>query len=378
MLSNLKISTRLAIMLVFFLVGLVIVGGAGLYSSGKLNKAMRSIYDDRMLPTLNLYAIHTANLNNVVAISKAIAEPENMEQYIREIENNKSLIDNEWKKYMTILQRDVKDSEEDQMLTGMFVEARKHFFEEGIKPAVAAMRAKNLDEVKRIQQEHIFPLTFPLNEALNILINMETNEAILAHREGGFLFGGIRMVSILTILFIVILGGTLGFSIIHSVHRSVNELHNVMAQMTTDGDTSARAKIFGKDEIGQVTGEFNALLDNINSLSELKPVFDNLEEGVVFIDHQRRVIAINKAACHLLGQDSSAVLNKLCPDVFHGIDCAEDCKKGDHCTHMAGARQEEKFQDIAVRRPDDVLVSLRMLTIDLPSKRSLIFRGANW
>src|SRR4030065_2273222 len=108
MLSNLKISTRLAIMLVFFLAGLVIVGGAGLYSSGKLNKAMRSIYDDRMLPTLNLYAIHTANLNNVVAISKAIAEPENMEQYIREIESNKSLIDNEWKKYMTILQREAK------------------------------------------------------------------------------------------------------------------------------------------------------------------------------------------------------------------------------------------------------------------------------
>lgn len=378
MLGNLKISTRLMIMLAFFLAGLVIVGGAGLYSSGKLSKAMQSVHDDRMMPTLHLYAIHTANLNNVVAISRAIAEPGNMEQYIQEIESNKSLIDNEWKKYTAIIQRDIKDKQEDKMLTEIFVETRRRFFEEGIKPAVAAMRVNDLTEVERIQKEHIFPLTFPLHESLNILIAMEKNEAILAHEQGESLFGRIRLISITTILFSVILGGTLGFSIIRGVNRSISELHSVMAQMTADGDISARARVYGKDEIGQVTGEFNALLDNINNLSELKPVFDHLDEGVVFIDRQRRVIAINKAACRLLGQDSDAVLNKLCPDVFHGMECVGNCMKSDLCTRMLEARQEEKSQDISVRRPDGVLVSLRMLTIDLPSKRSLVFRGAAW
>lgn len=378
MLNDMKISTRLTVLLAFFLTGLVIVGVAGLYSSNKLSKAMRSIHDDRMMPTLHLYAIHTANLNNVVAISRAITEPENIEQYIQEIESNKSLIDSEWEKYTTVLQRDAQDNEEDKMLTGVFIETRRRFFEEGIKPAVAAMRENNLAEVKRIQNEHIFPLTFPLYESLNILINMEKNEAILAHEKGESLFSRIRLISITTILLSVILGGTLGFSIIRGVNRSVSELHSVMAQMTADGDISARAKVYGKDEIGLVTGEFNALLDNINNLSELKPVFDNLDNGVVFIDHQRRVIAINKAACRLLGQNGDAVLNKFCPDVFHGMDCAEGCKKSDLCTRMLDVKQEGKFQDISVRRPDDVLVNLRMLTIDLPSKKSLIFRGADW
>lgn len=378
MLNDLKISTRLTTLLVFFLLALVTIGVAGLYSSGKLNKAMRSIYEDRMMPTLYLYAIHTANLNNALAISKAISQPGNMAQYIQEIEKNKSFIDNEWNKYLTILQRDVKDKEEDAILTEKFVEARRQFFEEGIKPAVAAMRANNLAEVERIQKEIIFPLTPPLDEALSLLINMETNEVVLAHEKGESLFSKIRLIFIATILLCVMLGGLLGYSIIRGVNRAVSELRSVMAKMSADGNLSARARVYGKDEMSLVTGQFNVLLDSINNLSELKPVFDNLEEGVVFIDQQRRVIAINKAACQLMGQDSDSVLNKPCPDVFFGVDCAKDCKKNDQCTRMMEARREGKFVEVSVRRPDNVLVNLRVMAIDLPSKGSMIIRGTDW
>lgn len=378
MLNDLKISTRLTILLIFFLLALVIVGVTGLYSSGKLNKAMQSIHDDRMMPTLHLYAIHTANLNNALAISKALTQPENLAQYIQEIEKNKSLVDNEWNKYMATLQRDIKDKEEDAFLTGKFIEARKRFFEEAIKPAVAAMRANDLAEVERIRKEHIFPLTPPLDEALSLLIKMETNEVVLAHEEGESLFSKIRLIFITTILLSVILGSTLGFSIARGVNRAVSELHNVMAQMSADGNLSTRARVYSKDEIGAVTGQFNALLDSMTSLSELRPVFDNLDEGIVFIDQQRRVIAINKAACQLLGQNSGAVLNKPCPDVFFGVDCAKDCKKNDQCARILEANQEGKPIDISIRRPDNVLVNVRVSAIDLPSKGSLIFRGTDW
>lgn len=378
MLSNLKISTRLMIMWAFFLVGLVVVGVAGLHSSAKLNRTMQSIHDDRMMPTLHLNAIHTANLNNALVISKAIADPGDMDQYIREIEKNKSLIDNEWKKYTAILERDIKDKAEDKILTERFIEVRRQFFEEGIKSAIAALRANNLTEARRIQNENIFPLISPLHEALSALVNMETNEVILAHEEGESLYSKIRLVSIFTILFSVILGGAFGFSIIRGVNRAVGELRGVMARISGEGDLSERAKVYGKDEIGAVTDQFNVLLDNINNLSELKPVLDNLEEGVVFIDQQRHVMAINKAACQLLGQNSDTVINKLCPDIFQGMDCARDCKKNDRCTRMHGTKQEENFQDVSVKRPDDVLVSLRMIALGLPSKGSLLFRGSDW
>lgn len=377
MLNNLKISTRLIIMWAFLLIGLVIVGMVGLYSSGKLNRVMQSIHADRVMPTLHLNAIQTASRNNALLISMAITYPEDMERYIQEIEKNKSLIDYEWGRFTAIHERDVEDKAENVILVDIFIEARRRLLEEGVNPAIAALRANNLAEAKRIQNENIFSLISPLHEVIGALVNMETKEIVLAHEEGEAFFGKIRLVSIFTILFSVILGGAFGFSIIRGVSRAVGELRGVMTKMSA-GDLSVRAEVYSHDEIGEATDQFNVLLDKINNLSELKPVLDNLEEGVVFIDQQRHVIAINKAACQLLGQNSDTVIHKLCPDIFQGMDCARDCKKNDRCTRMHGAKQEKDFQDVSVKRPDDVLVSLHMIALGLPSKGSLLFRGSNW
>jgi PAS domain S-box-containing protein len=119
------------------------------------------------------------------------------------------------------------------------------------------------------------------------------------------------------------------------------------------------------------------------TLQELKQVFDNLDEGIVFIDQDRRVVAINQAASRMLGQDTDATLNKLCPSIFQGTECARDCEKNDHCTLMVETKHERKFQDLVVRRPDGALVQLRMWAIMLPPKDqtqhcAVILRGVDW
>lgn len=119
------------------------------------------------------------------------------------------------------------------------------------------------------------------------------------------------------------------------------------------------------------------------TLSELKQVFDNLDEGIVFIDQDRRIVAINEAASRMLGQDRDAALNKLCPSLFQGTDCAENCAKNDHCTLMVETKHERQLQDLVVRRPDGVLVQLQMWAIVLPSNGptkhcAVVLRGSNW
>lgn len=119
------------------------------------------------------------------------------------------------------------------------------------------------------------------------------------------------------------------------------------------------------------------------TLEELRQVFDNLDEGIVFIDQDRRVIAINEAASRMLGQERETTLNKLCHSIFKGTDCGRNCEKSDHCTLMVETKQERKFQDLVVRRPDGALVQLRMWAILLPSKGeskhcAVVLRGTNW
>src|SRR3990167_7010449 len=75
-----------------------------------------------------------------------------------------------------------------------------------------------------------------------------------------------RMVSITLLLLGAALGGMLGFSIIRGVNRSVNELRGVMVKMSADGDLSARAKVYGQDEIGEAATAFNGLIDGFANI----------------------------------------------------------------------------------------------------------------
>ncbi|MDD5299698.1 MAG: methyl-accepting chemotaxis protein [Gallionella sp.] len=261
MLDNMKIRARLVFLLAFLLTGLVVISAAGLYAAAKANSALESTYNAKLIPITQMDTIARANLNNRIAIANAVIQPENTAKSIQEIAENKSVIDKQWEAFMTSL-----TDEEDKILAAKFADARGRFVEEGIKPALAAMRANNAAEVKRIQIEHITPLNAPLNEAMNALIEMEKRDAESLHQESAAAFKTMRVFCIALTVLGAILGGMLGGSIIRGVDRSVNELRGVMVKMSADGDLSARAKVYGQDEIGQATTAFNGLIDGFANI----------------------------------------------------------------------------------------------------------------
>ncbi len=266
MLNNMKISTRLMFLLAFLLGVVVLVGGLGLYASGKSNSAMKSVNNDRVLPIMQLNTIFRANLSNRLAISNAIAQPETMAEHIQKIAGNKALIDKQWEAFTASTLSGALVDEEDKILAAKFLDVRGRFVEQGIKPAVAAMRANNVAELKRIQVEQIAHLNAPLNEALDALIEMQMRDAQKAYEESNGTFNTMRMLSIALALMGAALGGVLGFSIIRGINRSVGELRGVMVKMSSDGNLNTRAVVYGQEEIGQASTAFNGLIERFSGI----------------------------------------------------------------------------------------------------------------
>lgn len=260
MLNNIKISTRLTILLLFLLSGLVMVGAAGMYANDKANSALDSSYNNKLIPITQLNTIVKANLSNRLIISNAVISPGDMEKNIQELSKNKALIDKQWEAFMTSL-----TDEEDKVLAAKFVQARSRFVEEGIKPAVAAMRANNLAEVKRIQFEQITPLNAPLNEAMSALIDMETRDAGELHRESVATSKTMSMASITIILLLLASGGALGFSIIHGINRSVSKLSDLMV-ILSKGDFTGQIQVHSNDEIGTIIKLTTSINNELGSL----------------------------------------------------------------------------------------------------------------
>ncbi|MFA6970928.1 MAG: methyl-accepting chemotaxis protein [Gallionella sp.] len=261
MLNDMKISSRLTSLLAVLLSLIALIGGVGLYISSQSNTALKSVYDDRMIPVIQLNDIARKNLRNRIAIGNGFIQPDGMEKYIQEIDENRNEINKLWEAYMATYL-----TEEEKMLAQKFATARERFVEEGIKPAVAAMKAHDTEAIKRVQVQAIRPLYAPLKESLDALIVLQEREAKQAYETSNSTFQTVRTLSIALILIGMVFGAVLGVSIIRGIQRSVGELRAVMVRMSADGDLNARAKVYGRDEIGEAATAFNALIDGFSTI----------------------------------------------------------------------------------------------------------------
>lgn len=103
----------------------------------------------------------------------------------------------------------------------------------------------------------------------------------------------------------------------------------------------------------------------------LKLFLDSLEEGVLFLDKNRRVMAANRAATQMIGNENAGLVNLLCPSIFRGTDCAQSCEKRGSCALTPEAGADHIVQDIVLPRSDSNSVFLRMWAILLPPAEDL-------
>lgn len=101
------------------------------------------------------------------------------------------------------------------------------------------------------------------------------------------------------------------------------------------------------------------------TLDALKSFLDSLEEGVLFLDTQRRVVEINAAGVGLLGGNGDELVGSLCPTLFAGTRCAQQCETRGRCSLVPARGAARKTQDVTLRR-DGGEVTLRMWAMLLP------------
>ncbi|MFA6121509.1 MAG: methyl-accepting chemotaxis protein [Sideroxydans sp.] len=260
MLNDLKISTRLIVMLSVLIVSMLIIGGVGLYTASKGNQAMHSMYNDRLMPLVQLDNVRRNMLNNRLAIADAAIYPELMKSNADIVAANKAEIDRNWEAYMATFMYD-----DELALAKHYTETRGQFVEQFIKPAIAAMRAGDQDKLKELQR-HGQALYEPARDDMNALVELQQVEATKIFKQNDADFSTTRIVSITLILIAGLLGLGLGLSIIRGVNISVESLRGVMVKMGQDGDLTVRAKVHGKDELGQAAMAFNGLIEGFSSI----------------------------------------------------------------------------------------------------------------
>ncbi len=257
-LNHWKIGSRLYLLIGVLAVLLLGVGIIGIVGLKTANQEMQGMHDENLLPMHTLDQINFLMTRNRLVISNTTLSPtpERVAKYTAEVDANIATITQLWQEFMA----NQMTPEEAKSAQG-YIETRKEFFEKGLKPAVAALRAQNIDEAKRLILENFSPLfdaTKPHMKAL-----MDTNlanakadyEASLKEYEIARNTSVAAMVA--GLLFAVLFGRYLVHGITRPLSRAVDVADDVAA-----GKLDGHIVVTSTDEVGQL----------LTSLSQMQEV----------------------------------------------------------------------------------------------------------
>jgi len=153
---------------------LVGVGGLGLFAMGETREALRSVYEDRVVPTAQLGAIRALQLKNRLDINIMLVSPtpEVIAERTGLMDANIAAITRNWDAYMA-----TRQSAKEARSAAAFAAQRKTYVQEALAPVMAALRAGDAKEALRISVEKVRPMSGPMEKDIDDLVQMQIDEA---------------------------------------------------------------------------------------------------------------------------------------------------------------------------------------------------------
>ena len=276
MFKNLSIKSRLIFIIAFLASLLVAIGALGLTGMSKSNEGLRTVYEDRTVALGQVDHIESLLLRNrlAIAVAQATPTPEFIAKQTDLVDKNIGEITKVWEAYMASYL-----TPEEKKLADKFAEDRKKFVTEGLKPAIAALRANDLKEAEKIVVEKIRPLYIPVGEGIDKLGELQLTEAKKEFEESQQRYTSTRNISIASILIGLVLAAWIGFVLIRAIVRPLNEAVKV-SNAVASGDLTSKIEVTSQDETGKLMQALKDMNENLVTLvGDVRSSADTITTG---------------------------------------------------------------------------------------------------
>ncbi|MDD5031414.1 MAG: Tar ligand binding domain-containing protein, partial [Rhodoferax sp.] len=247
-LKNMKIGSRLTLLLGVLSALLLLVGINGLITLSKANESMQALYDEHLVPSHQIDQINYYMIRNRLVISNTvlIPTPERIAKCTQEVEDNIAHITQLWEEFSKVTQ-----NPEGAAAAKLFNETRRDFVQKGLKTAVAALRANDIKEAHRIVAENMSPLHDATKPHMAAVIKDLQDNAKLEAADAVARYQSARTLALASIvgglIFAVLFGWTLVRGITRPLARAVAVADDVAA-----GKLDGVIEVDSSDETGQL------------------------------------------------------------------------------------------------------------------------------
>jgi methyl-accepting chemotaxis protein-1 (serine sensor receptor) len=322
--NNLKISTRLSILIAVLSALLMAIGGFGLYSAARINDELKSVYEDRTVPLVQLGAVKQLMTANRLAVAAALLTPtpDFIASQLAQIDANIAEVAKQWDAYMAS-----GLTTDEAKLAAEHAEHHKQFVGEGLRPAMAALRANDLEAAKQLSTAKVRALYMPAAKSLDALVELQVTEAKRSFETSVERYVTARNAAIVSIVLGVTFAALLGWSMIRAMSRQFEQAVS-LARAVAAGDLSVQVQVSGKDEISQLLHALRDMQQGLaRTVGEVRKASDSIATGSSEIatgnaDLSQRT---EEQASNL--QQTAASMEQLTSTVKHNADAAQQARQ---------------------------------------------------
>ncbi|MES1988522.1 MAG: PAS domain S-box protein, partial [Pseudomonadota bacterium] len=333
--SNIKVGQRLAGIIVLGVVALALQAVIGLYEINLSNNTIRSVQEDRLIPTRDLGQIAKLMLENNTLLRTALSnveistvdkksvlalKPEEATNAADAIERNIETISGIWKTYMATTL-----SPEEKILATNFTESRGKFVSQGLKPAISALRLNNYEDAKKYADiaQDLFKTSAPV---VDVLLRLQNDVAIKEYVTAQSEYRTTKILTFSGLAFISLLLLYVGWVVTRSITKPLSQSINTFGQIMSGNFTTA-IEVKGENELSKVLQSLqtmqtilsvnqNTLKENAIEVAEQSALFENQlaainkSTGVIEFSMDGKVIAANDIFLNVLGYSRAEAIGQ--------------------------------------------------------------------
>lgn len=261
MLKNLTIRAKLIASLTILSLVAFMIGIGGFLALASSNNSIKTIYDDRLIALSQLDEVIGLIQKNQIAISRAAVEsPEQVIQSLLEIEQGRAQANKVWAEYMATYL-----TPEEKKLAQQFEQKRAAFLTQGLIPAIAALKANDLELIKQLVTQRLGELFAPMRETMNDLIHLQARVAKEEYDKSQSAFAQFKLVTgiCLTIALLISIG--MGIWLMNSIVRPIREAV-LVAETVASGDLTKNIDSESNDELGSLLQALKKMSESLTAI----------------------------------------------------------------------------------------------------------------
>jgi methyl-accepting chemotaxis protein len=280
MLKNLTVKSRLIFVISFLSVVVVVIGYLGLRGMGIANEGLRTVYEDRLIPSGQLGEVNILTAENLRQIHLMLMHdprlPESKlhdhplsfhtDKMAENTKKNNALLEAYGATYLT---------PEEKVLFEDYQVKRKHYQE---------VRTKTLDLIKEGEYaeanasmvKQTGPAFIANRDAVQKLLELQINVGKEEYEKAKQSYATTRNISIGATVISVLLAAFIGLMLIRAIMRPLAVAQDVAGKIAA-GDLTSKIEVTSNDELGKLLTSFKAMQASIQGLiGEIKASTDTI------------------------------------------------------------------------------------------------------